>query len=198
MTQRGALSQSAHGVKRISKPDLLDVNRNRDRGVGHCAAVMRVWLSLRQELPDAGRHLASFGQLLHPRRASEACRNQSRRVEPRRQRLPACAPAGSRSEPWCQRPLLKQYSPLADVLTDRDVGFRVQNSEQSPESRLWMCAEGRERRRTRALILVSSFFSRWLVAREKAACQKRHAASENYESNGSHNVTSYGICAAQL
>jgi hypothetical protein len=50
----------ARGVSVISKPDLLNVDSNRDRGVGHCAAVMRVWLSFWQEIPGAGRHLASF------------------------------------------------------------------------------------------------------------------------------------------
>ena len=57
----GSTISKAHGVSGISKPDLLDVNRNRDRRVGHCAAVMRVLLSLWQEIPDARRHLASFG-----------------------------------------------------------------------------------------------------------------------------------------
>jgi hypothetical protein len=44
-----------------------------------------------------------------------------------------------------------------------------------------------------ALDLGEFVFSCWLVAGEKAACQKRHADSHNYESNGSHNVTSYMV-----
>src|SRR5207247_9318839 len=76
-------------------------------------------------------------------------------------------------------------------MIDRDVGFRAQNSSDR-QNLAFGCALKGENVAVLALDLGEFVFSGRLVAREKAACQKRHPDSQNYESNGSHNVTSYG------
>jgi hypothetical protein len=68
-------------------------------------------------------------------------------------------------------------------LIDRDVGFHAQNSSDR-QNLAFGCALKGENIAVLALDLGEFVFSCWLVAREKAACQKRQADSQNYESNG--------------
>src|SRR5205809_3388599 len=74
-------------------------------------------------------------------------------------------------------------------LIDRDVGFRAQNSSDR-QNLAFGCALQGKNVAVLALHLGEFVFSCWLVAGEKEACLKRHADSQNCESNGSHNHSS--------
>jgi heme-degrading monooxygenase HmoA len=74
-------------------------------------------------------------------------------------------------------------------LIDSDPGFRTKNSSDGENLAFRGALKGQDVG-VLAFHFGEFFFSRWLVAGEKAACQKRHAESQNYENNGLHNHSS--------